>query len=162
MRLGQNGAMNFLRKLVAGTWLALFALAAQGSVPGLGNFGFGDLERSLRLDPAQKAQFDVAVAATQRALLSVALVGMQMKERIGTELSKPRPDLDALARAQNDAIEQTGPLFREAHVEWAHFYAMLDAGQVRIARSYVEDRLEKLERATRSTLEQLSRQFRQQ
>jgi hypothetical protein len=154
--------MNVLRKFLAGAWLALFAFAAQGSVPGLGNFGFGDLEHSLRLDPAQKAQFDVAVAATQRALISVALVGVQMKDRIGTELSKPRPDLDALARAQDDAIEQTRPLFREAHVEWARLYAMLDAGQVRIARAYVEDRLEMFERATRSTLEQLSRQLRPQ
>ncbi len=151
--------MNVMRAafvaLVAG--LSWFAPAAvQASMP---SFGFGDLEQQLRLDPEQKAQFDSAVAASQRAFLSVALVALQMKDRIGRELAKPRPDLDALARAQNDAIEQMRPLFKEAHVEWARLYAMLDASQVTVAKAYVEDKLETFERASRAALDAIARKL---
>jgi hypothetical protein len=151
--------MNTLRIFLSGIGFAIVSAAAQASMPSI---GFADLEQSLRLNPEQKAQFDSAVAATQRALLSVAFVGMQVKDRIGAELAKPRPDLDAIARAQADAIEQTRPLFKEAHVEWARLYALLDTGQVRIARAYVEERLELFERATRSTLDNFIRKPQQQ
>ena len=152
--MGQNEAMNALRVFVvvlAAGWLATFGCAVQASMPS--GLGFGDLEQSLRLNPEQKAQFDVAVSATQRAFLSVALVGMEMKDRVGAELAKPRPDLDALARIQQEAVEQTRPAFREAHVEWARLYAMLDPSQVRIARAQVEEQLERFERAAGAALE---------
>ena len=152
--------MNALRTLALGLWFALLAGAAHASMPS--NFGFGDLEESLHLNSEQKVQFDSAVSATQRALVSVAIVGMQVKDRIGAELAKPRPDLDAISRAQEDGIEQMRPLFREAHVEWARLYAMLDNGQVRIARAYVEERLELFERATRSALEAFTRKLQHQ
>jgi hypothetical protein len=148
----------FLAVLAAG-WLALFGGAAHGSMPP--GFGFGDLEQSLRLNAEQKAQFDIAVSATQRAFLSVALVGMQMKDRIGAELAKPRPDLDAIARLQEEAIEQTRPAFREAHVEWARLYAMLDPAQVRIARAAVEEQLERFERAASAALELFGKKLKQ-
>jgi len=157
--LQQNGRMNALRTFFVSAALALAAITAQASMP---SFGFGDLEQSLRLTPEQKTQFDAAVAATQRALLSMALVGWQMKDRLGAELAKPRPDLDAIARAQDDAIEQTRPAFKEARVEWARLYAMLDPEQVRVARAYVEDRLEMLERATRAAAEAFARKYQQQ
>jgi len=107
--------------------------------------GFGDLERSLRLDPAQKAQFDVAVGATHRALLSVALAGLGLKDRIAEELAKPKPDLRALARAQDEVIDQARPAFREARDEWARFYALLDPAQVAQTRAFVERKLRALE-----------------
>jgi hypothetical protein len=154
--------MNALRTFfaaLAAAWLALFACAAQASMPS--GLGFGDLEQTLRLNPEQKVQFDTAVSATQRAFLSVALVGMQMKDRVGAELAKPRPDLDAIARAQEDAVEQTRPAFREAHVEWARLYAMLDPSQVRIARSYVDEQLERFERAASAALELFGKKLKQ-
>ncbi len=126
-------------------FLGLILLAWSVAVPAAALPGFEQLERTLHLNPMQKAQFDVAVAATQRALLAVALNGMQVKERLATELSKPKPDLAEILRAQEDLFEQTRPLFREAHGEWARLYAMLDAAQVSIAREYVEERLNRLE-----------------
>jgi hypothetical protein len=134
--------MKSVRSILVALCLGLAALGAHATMFS----GFDDLERSLRLDPAQKAQFDVAVGATQRALLSVAFGGMQLKARIADELAKPRPDLDAIARAQNDVVEQSRPLFRDAHIEWARLYATLDPQQVRIAKAYVEERLEALEK----------------
>jgi hypothetical protein len=108
--------------------------------------GFDELEKSLRLDPAQKAQFDVAVGATQRALLSVAFVGLELKDRVASELAKPRPDLRALARARDEVLDHARPAFREARDEWARFYALLDPAQVARARAFVERKLRTLER----------------
>jgi hypothetical protein len=154
--------MNVLRAFLVIAGLALVALSAHASRPsGLGGLGFGELEESLRLNPEQKAQFDTAVSASQRALLSVAFIGMQMKERIGTELAKPKPDLDAIARAQDEAIEQTRPAFREARVEWARLYALLDPAQVRIARDYVEQQLDRFERMATSALDLFSKKLKQ-
>ena len=108
------------------------------------DLGFDRLEKSLRLRPDQKEQFDLAVAATQRALLAVALSGMQMKERLERELEKPRPDLGALARAQEDVVDDLRPLFREARDEWARLFDLLDDRQAGIAKDFVRDRLGRL------------------
>lgn len=107
--------------------------------------GFGDLERSLKLDPAQKAQFDIAVSATQRALLSVAFAGLALKERIAAELDKPHPDLGEIARAQEDVIRRSRPFFSDARREWERFYAMLEPAQEARARAFVEEKLAHLE-----------------
>ena len=137
--------MGLLRLFFLPAFLA-FAAAASFGAHAAALPGFDELEKSLRLDPAQKAQFDTAVAATRRALLSVAFGGLQLKERIAEEFSKPKPDLGALARAQEDAIEQSRPLFAEARREWERLYAMLDPAQVRRVRAAVEEKLRGLER----------------
>lgn len=108
--------------------------------------GFDAFERSLRLDPAQKAQFDAATGATQRALVSAGLGALELKGRIAEELGKPHPDLNELARAQNAIVEQNRPLFRDARREWERFFAMLDPSQERRAREFVEAKLDSLER----------------
>ena len=100
--------------------------------------GLRELERQLQLRPGQKAQFDVAAAATQRALVSSALSGLEFKERVARELMRPRPDLAELFAAQEVMVEQNRPLFRNAREEWVRLYAMLDEEQVRIAKDYVE------------------------
>jgi len=111
--------------------------------------GTDEIERALALNPVQKQQFEVALAATQRALLSIALGGMQAKSQIFQELAKDKPDPDAIARAQDEALALTGPAFREAREEWQRFYAMLDADQVADARALVEKKLKRLERLGR-------------
>ncbi len=136
----QNAVMTAVRALVA-----LFLLAAPLAASATLLPGFDDLQNSLRLDREQKAQFDVAVAATQRALLSVGFSVLQMKERIAAELVKPHPDFAALARAQDALIARNRPLFRDARIEWARLYALLDPEQVKIARSYVEEKMDRLE-----------------
>jgi hypothetical protein len=105
---------------------------------------FDRLERMLRLQPAQKAQFDLAVGATQRALLAVAMSGLQIKERVSREFDKSRPDLNVLYDIHDQLIEQNKPLFREARNEWARLYSMLDPEQVAIAKRYIEDKLDLL------------------
>ncbi|HET7548301.1 MAG TPA: hypothetical protein VFJ86_11040 [Usitatibacter sp.] len=130
------------------------ALAHAAMLPGI-----GDLERSLHLDARQKAQFDVAVEATHRALASVGFAALQVKASIAAQLGKEHPDLGAIARAQEDAIERTRPLFREARREWERLYAMLDPRQVRKARAYVDAKLDGLERLGAALGEMLGESF---
>jgi hypothetical protein len=127
-------ALRHLWFFIAAAALAMMSLGADAARLE----GLQQLERQLRLNPEQKAQFDVAAAATQRALVSSALSGMEFKERLGRELMRPRPDLEVIFQAQEAMVEQNRPLFRSARDEWLRLYAMLDEEQVKIAKVYVE------------------------
>ncbi len=127
-------------------WLAFASLLAWAfAAHASALHGFDQLERSLRLNPAQRAQFDTAVAATQRALVSVALGALQVKDRLAAELAKPKPDLSVLVQAQDEIVAQSRPLFQEARREWERLYAMLDPDQVERVKAYVEARLDRLD-----------------
>ena len=148
--------MHRARSLLAAALLLFAAALAHASLlPGA-----DELERALKLDSAQKAQFDTAVAATQRALLSIAFGGLELKARIAAELARPNPDLKELARAQEEMIAQSRPLFGEARREWERLYAMLDPHQVRMARAYVEEKFAKLERLGAALRDLLDEGFR--
>lgn len=134
-----KAARYFLAFLILG--ISLCAAARPGNGFGI---DFDGLRRSLHLRSEQREQFDAAVAATQRALLAVALSGMQLKQGLEEELSKPKPDLGALARAQDQLFEDTRPLFREAGEAWRKLYTALDDGQVAIAKSFIEENLGRL------------------
>ena len=127
------------------TFLAMLLLPLAVNAQSLAGPDFGDLEARLRLDPAQKAQFDEAVGATRRAMLATGLVALEMKTRIAQELAKERPDLERLLADPDALLSQVRPQWREAHDEWTHLYGMLDARQVAIARDYIERRLGALE-----------------
>jgi len=125
-------------------WAAMLVALSLGAHAGPLDRDFQKLERALRMNPAQKEQFDIAVGATQRALLAVAMAGMQIQERMRVEMDKPRPDLNLLYDIHEQVIEQNKPLFREARNEWSKLYALLDPEQVAIAKRYIEDRLDLL------------------
>ena len=118
----------------------LLPLGAAAQLP-----GFADFERSLRLTPYQKEQFDVAVTATQRAMVAIGLGVLQAKSRLAQELLKDRPDPDALMMAQQELLEFSKPHVRRAREEWMRLYATLDEDQVRLARTFVEEKLRLLE-----------------
>ena len=80
----------------------------------------------------------MSVQASQRALMSVAIAGFQVKERLSREFEKPMPDLNALYRAHVEAYESTAPNFREAGAEWERLYSMLDRWQIEAARKFLE------------------------
>jgi hypothetical protein len=142
--------MHPMRALLAAILaFAAFAGTAAHAASVSASAGFDEIERALALNPVQKQQFEVALAATQRALISIALGGLQAKSRIFEELAKPKPDPDAIARAQNEVFDLSGPAFREAREEWQRFYAMLDADQVADARALIEKKLSRLERLGR-------------
>ena len=124
-----------LRLFLSFLLLALsFGVAAQ--MP-----NFDGLEQRLKIRPAQKEQFDVTVGSTKRALLMVGIVAVQLKDKLAAELSKPMPDFRAFARANEDLIDQTRPVFKEAGEEWKKLYALLDDEQVEIAKSFLREHL---------------------
>ena len=129
----------FLLLLAALLFSSSSALAYSIPVP-----DFSLLERELRIKPSQKAQFDIAVAASQRALMSVALAGLQVKERLSRELDKPLPDLNALYRLHEEAADLTLPNFREARDEWERLFATLDRRQVEAAKRFLREQLSQL------------------
>jgi hypothetical protein len=125
-------------------WLAIFALMAPGIA--LAQMGdFRELERSLRLNPIQKEQFDVATAATQRAMVAIGLGAIQAKSRVAQELLKDKPDPDAFLIAQEELVEFAKPHLRAARDEWLRLYTLMDDDQVRTARNFIEGRLRRLE-----------------
>ena len=121
--------------------LALFLFCAEAAAYSIQVPDFNKLERQLRIRPSQKAQFDAAVQATQRALMSVALAGLQAKERLAQEMAKPLPDLNVLYKLHEEAMDLAGPNFREAGVEWKRLFAMLDRSQVDAAKRFLEEQL---------------------
>ena len=114
------------------------------------------LQRSLKLNPIQQQQFDVAMAATQRALLAIGMGAIQLKSRLGMELLKDRPDMDALALAQDQLVEMSKPHVRTAKDEWLRFYSMLDDEQLGSARAYMEERLAKIDQLAEHVIRSLS------
>jgi len=127
------------------TLLALLAMPFAATAQSLAGPDFGDLEAKLRLGPVQKAQFDVAVGATHRAMLATGLLAMEMKARLAQELAKDRPDLEGLLADPEALLWQVRPQWAQAREEWSRLYGMLDARQVAIARDYIERRLGALE-----------------
>ena len=125
--------------LLLAVCLVAIPAAAQGKL------GFEGLERSLRLNPYQKQQFDVAVTATQRAMVAIGLGALQAKSRLAQELLKDRPDPNALLLAQDELVEFSKPHVKAAREEWVRLYATLDEDQVRIARDFVEEKLRLVE-----------------
>ncbi len=128
-----------MRHVAASLLALLFALFA--GVAAAAPFeleGLERLEKQLRMNPEQKAQFDVAVGASKRAMLSSAITGMEFRTRMQRELLKTRPDIGAIFEAQEALVEQNRPAFREARDEWLKLYALLDEEQVKVAKAYVE------------------------
>jgi len=122
--------------------LMLVGLSLGASAQSMPNFD--ELEKRLHIRPEQKDQYDLAVGATKRALLSVGLAAMQMKDALVQELAKPRPDFRELARRQNQLIDDQRPLFREAGEQWRRLYKVLDPGQVDAVRDFLRENLGRL------------------
>jgi len=125
-----------MRKILSIILVALSFSAAAQSLP-----NFDQLEAKLKIRPEQKEQYDVAVAATERALLAVGLAALQMKDALSRELAKDLPDFRALVRKQDELIEQQRPLFREAGRQWEKLYKLLDAKQAKTVQAFLDDNL---------------------
>lgn len=123
-------------RLLLSVFIVLAAHGASAASP-----NFEQLEQRLHIRPEQKAQYDLAVGASKRALLAVGLVAMQLKERLAAELMKPEPDFNSMLRAHEQILDQFRPQFREAGEEWRKLYAVLDDRQVQIAKDFVRENL---------------------
>jgi hypothetical protein len=104
---------------------------------------FDQLEARLGIRADQKHQYDAAVGATKRALLSAGLAAMQMKQDIARELDKKDPDYMMLVFRQRAVLEQQKPLFEEAGREWDKVFKQLDDRQLKIAKTWLHENLDK-------------------
>jgi hypothetical protein len=118
--------------------LSLGALASP--FPRLDQFG-----RSLDLSPAQQAQFDIAVGATQRAVFAMAANALHMKTQVTAEFAKVRPDLERLARLKDAGEAIIDPLRHAARAEWLRLYAMLSDEQVAKVKAHLQEHFDHLE-----------------
>lgn len=130
----------FLRLYVAIATLLVSLAAGASAFPKLDQFG-----KSLNLTPPQQEQFDVAVAATQRAVFAAAFEGMKLKALLQDEFAKPRPDLEAIARAREESAARLKPLHDASRAEWLKLYALLGDDQVAIVKGFLEERLGQLD-----------------
>lgn len=126
-------------RVIAALLLLAASMAASAGMP-----RFEDLEKRLNIRPDQKEQYDIAVGATKRALLSVAAGAMDMKQRLAEELMKPRPDFSAFFRGADKVFEQQRPLFEEAGREWNKLFKKLDDKQVEIVKEFLRENLGEL------------------
>ena len=137
--------------------IAVLALVAAFAAPAFARDADVErMQRSLKLNPIQQQQFDVAMAATQRAMLAIGMGALQFKSRLGMELLKERPDMSSLATAQDELVEMSKPHVRAAKDEWLRFYAMLDDEQVGAARGYMDEKLRKLDRLAEHLIREFS------
>lgn len=137
------------------------AVVASAALPAVAmDPGFDRLERSLRLNPIQQQQFDVAVRATHRAMITIGMGALQFKGRLGMELLKDRPDPKALELAQDELVDLARPQVRAAKDEWLRFYSLLDDEQLGAARGYLEERLRKLDELAEHLIRRLTEETR--
>ncbi len=126
-------------------FLAFFLLALASATPAAMpqlNLQLETLEDALNLTPAQKDQYDAAVGATKRMALQMALIGLQVKEKLAAELAKPHPDFSVLLEARRAIVEDGRALRREARDEWRKLYALLDADQVATLKRFIEEKID--------------------
>lgn len=102
---------------------------------------FDELKQRLQIRPDQEEQYDLAVGATKRALLSVGLSMMEMKQRLAEELMKPEPDFSHFFDNADRVFDQQRPLFEEAGREWKKLYALLDDKQIQVVKKFLLDNL---------------------
>ena len=122
---------------------AAFGLPAHAQLPGTGiSFpAITKVEEKLNLDPAQKAQFDVALAATKLAFIAIEKSHKDLKTFAETELAKTRPNLDLLTGEMDDAMDLNRIERQKARVEWLKLYAMLSDAQVATVKEAMQEKL---------------------
>jgi hypothetical protein len=136
-------------------WIVLAALALSlcsavaqaqlGAAPNPLPARLADLEKSLALNPAQKAQFDKAAATSAKALAEAAQRRAMMKAAVDAEFAKARPDLTALALLHDNEMDGNRAAHYAARAEWLELYAMLDDSQAAVAKVRLQQHFRRLE-----------------
>jgi len=131
------------RSLLAVAFVAFGLPAAHAQVPGAGiSFpAITKVEKKLDLTPLQKAQFDVALAASKAAFLAIEANHKDLKMLADVELAKARPDLEMLANEVDETMEQGRIERLKARVEWLKLYNLLSDQQVAVVKSAIQEKV---------------------
>jgi hypothetical protein len=130
--------------LAIGT-ITAFAQTAPHPGPGLGLATLVEIEGALNLSAAQKAQFDIATAATRDAFGAAHARHEHMKAVVDAEMAKARPDLAALANLQESEMEAGRAVHVATRGEWLKLYNMLDDTQAAVVKAFLQERLMRLD-----------------
>lgn len=124
-------------------FVAFGVATAHADFPGAGiSFpAITKVERKLNLTTEQKAQFDVALAATKVAFVAIEASHKALKEFAETELANVRPNLDLVAVELDDAVDANRIDSRKARAEWLKLYAMLSDEQVATVKAALQDKI---------------------
>ena len=125
------------------TFVAFGLPAAHAEIPGAGiSFpAITKVERKLNLTAEQKAQFDVALAASKVAFLALEANHKDLKQFAETELANARPNLEALSGEFDDAMEFSRTVTHKARAEWLKLYATLSDEQVAVVRDALQEKI---------------------
>lgn len=141
---------------------------AQGPGPGMGYHGHGghgvQVERviaavkdRLALNTSQQVMFDSAVAATRTVRESGRAERDKMRTVLQAELSKPEPDLAALAAAADASRESMQGAHRQARDQWLQLYATFSPAQKQVVREVLAQRMERHEKFREKMRERMGR-----
>lgn len=131
-------------------WLALAAGLVIGAItafaqpvphPGFPLPMLAEIEGALNLTAAQKAQFDIAAAATRQVIEAAHTRHQELNAVTDAEMAKVRPDLAALAAARDAEIDAARASHVAARGEWLRLYALLDDSQVGVVKAFLEERM---------------------
>jgi hypothetical protein len=99
------------------------------------------IEQKLNLTADQKAQFEVALAASKTAFLAIEENHKELKAFAEQELANTRHDLELLAAELDDAMELGRVQRHNARAEWLKLYAMLSDDQVAVVKTALQEKI---------------------
>jgi LTXXQ motif family protein len=112
-----------------------------------GDFGrrLEAIKAQLNLNATQEAQFNVAKAASVKAMEAGKAARMNAAKTVKSELAKADPDL-ALLLTTREAVREAAQAERKAATaEWAKFLSTLNAEQKAVVKSQLLDRMHRAE-----------------
>ncbi len=99
----------------------------------------------LNLNTSQQGVWDNAVAQSKAAHEAARANRQQVKAALTAELSKPEPDLAAVAALADQVEQQNRSLRTNARAQWLQLYATLAPDQKAIVRDMLQQRVQRAE-----------------
>jgi len=100
---------------------------------------------SLNLDTSQQTMWDAAVAQSKLAHEHGRANHQRVKDAMKLELTKPAPDLAAIAAAADAAEQENRTLRQGARAPWLALYATFTPEQKAVVRDLLQKRVERAE-----------------
>ena len=135
-------------------WVAIGASLAIGTVtvfaqpagtPSAGLAMLVQIEGALNLSAPQKAQFDIAAAATRQAFEATRTRHEQATAVVEAEMARSRPDFSALASYQDAQVDAGRAVHDATRAEWLKLYAMLDDAQASVVKAFLQEHMMRID-----------------
>lgn len=151
--------MNRILHIVAVTLFLLATPLTLWANPGPGGGIFAlppQAKARLNLTPEQEAQWELAVQQSRAARETMKASRQQIKEATQAELTKPEPDLAALAALGDDIQARNQQVRHAARDHWLRLYASMSGAQKATVREILQKRIERAQQFRQHLRERLS------